>query len=269
MNKKGVTMLSGSITKGLLSISLPVMIMNVVQSLFSILDMTILESFDTDGLSVGAVGACGSLIVLITGLIIGISSGANVIIAGYIGSRKYDSANRAVGTAIAFAAVAGIALSVIGISCAELFLRWTNCPDVLLARATLYFRLYFSGVPLLTVYSFAAAIHNSTGDSRRPMILSFGSRLAPGNRRCCCRDHCGLAHHSSAEHSGPGQKSRCYSTADAQSPVLPSGASPDPAHRHSRRSAAGAVLLCQRRYHNCRQQFWPFRHHRHFHRQQF
>lgn len=86
MNKKGVTMLSGSITKGLLSISLPVMIMNVVQSLFSILDMTILESFDTDGLSVGAVGACGSLIVLITGLIIGISSGANVIIAGYIGS---------------------------------------------------------------------------------------------------------------------------------------------------------------------------------------
>jgi hypothetical protein len=80
MGKRDVNMLSGSITKGLFAISIPVMVMNVVQSMFSILDMTILKTYDTDGMAVGAVGACGSLILLITGLVIGISAGANVII---------------------------------------------------------------------------------------------------------------------------------------------------------------------------------------------
>jgi len=170
MGKRNVNMLSGSITKGLLAISIPVMVMNVVQSMFGILDMTILKSCDTDGMAVGAVGVCGSLIVLITGLIIGISSGANVIIAGFIGRKHYAGANRAAGTAVAFAGAAGIVLAFIGIVCAEALLRWTNCPEVLLDRATLYFQLYFSGVPLLMLYNFCAAIHHATGDSRRPMI---------------------------------------------------------------------------------------------------
>ncbi len=170
MGKRNVNMLSGSIAKGLLAISIPIMIMNVVQSMFSILDMTILKNYDTDGMAVGAVGACGSLIALITGLIIGISAGANVIVAGLIGKKSYACVNRATGAAITFAGAAGIVLALIGISCAEIFLRWTNCPEVLLERATLYFQLYFSGVPLLMLYNFCAAILRAAGDSQRPMI---------------------------------------------------------------------------------------------------
>lgn len=170
MRKRDVNMLSGSIAKGLLTISIPVMVMNVFQSMFNILDMTILKTYDTDGMAVGAVGACGSLISLITGLIIGISAGANVIIAGYIGGKNQLSANRAVGTAVAFSAVAGLVMAALGISCAGVFLRWMNCPEVLLDRAILYFRLYFSGVPLLMIYNFCASILRSTGDSKRPML---------------------------------------------------------------------------------------------------
>ena len=81
MRTKDVNMLSGSITKGLLVICIPVMIMNVIQSMFNIVDMTILKSFDTDGMAVGAVGVCGSLITLISNLVVGISTGSNVIIA--------------------------------------------------------------------------------------------------------------------------------------------------------------------------------------------
>ena len=47
--KNEVDMLSGPIVKGLLKIAIPIMIMNVLQSLFSIADMTILKIFDTDG----------------------------------------------------------------------------------------------------------------------------------------------------------------------------------------------------------------------------
>ena len=171
-------MLSGSISKGLLTICIPVMIMNVVQCMFNILDMTILKNYDTNGMAVGAVGACGSLTTLITGLIIGISAGTNVIIAGFIGRKNYTGASRAAGASVAFAGTAGLVLAIIGISCAELFLRWVNCPEVLLERATLYFQLYFSGMPLLMLYNFCAAIHRSTGDSQRPMIYLIAGGAA-------------------------------------------------------------------------------------------
>lgn len=172
MRKKDVDMLSGSIVKGLLLISIPVMIMNVVQSLFNIIDMTILKTYDTgNGIAVGAVGVCGTLISLITGLAIGLSTGANVVIAKNIGRQDQASVDRAIGSAMAFSVTAGVALAVIGISGAELFLRWANCPDKLLSQATLYFRLYFAGVPILMVYNFCAAILRSTGDSRRPMVF--------------------------------------------------------------------------------------------------
>lgn len=171
MRRKNVDMLSGSITKSLLAISIPVMVMNVVQSLFNIIDMTILKTYDGNGMAVGAVGVCGSLISLITGLVIGISAGANVVVAKHIGRKDQNCIDRAVGTAMAFSVLAGVALAVIGISCAELFLGWMNCPDRLIDQAALYFRLYFAGVPILMVYNFCASILRASGDTRRPMFF--------------------------------------------------------------------------------------------------
>jgi O-antigen/teichoic acid export membrane protein len=70
------------------------------------------------------------------------------------------------------------ALVVIGVGGAEFFLRLTNCPEELLGQATLYFRMYFAGTPLLMLYNFCAAIMRANGDSRRPMIyLTTGGAI--------------------------------------------------------------------------------------------
>ena len=175
MKTKDVNMLSGSIAKGLLTISLPVMVMNVLQSLFNVVDMTVLKNYDIQGTAVGAVGVCGVLISLITGLVVGVASGANVAIARRIGMNDREGVDRAINSSMAFSIVAGLTLSVIGISLAEVFLSWTNCPQELLPEATKYFRLYFAGVPILMVYNFCAAIMRSSGNSKGPMIyLSIG-----------------------------------------------------------------------------------------------
>ncbi len=179
MRRKDVNMLSGSITKGLLAIGIPVMIMNVVQSLFNIIDMTTLKTFDTgDGMAVGAVGVCGVLITMITGLVIGVAAGANVIVARNIGRRDPEGIDRAIGASVALALVLSLALVIVGVGGAEIFLRWTNCPEELLEHATLYFRMYFAGTPLLMLYNFCAAIMRANGDSRRPMIyLTTGGAI--------------------------------------------------------------------------------------------
>jgi len=163
-------MLSGSITKGLLSMTVPIMIMNVMQSLFNIIDMTVLRFFSDDK-AVGAVGACGSLLVLCTSLLIGISTGANVVVAQRIGAGDKARADKAVMTALIFSVIGGLVLMVIGVAFAETFLKMTNCPIGLLPQATKYFKIYFYGVPIMMLYNFCASILRATGDTKRPMYF--------------------------------------------------------------------------------------------------
>ena len=170
MRTKNVDMLSGPITKGLLTMIIPIMIMNVMQSLFNIIDMTVLRIFSTDR-AVGAVGACGVLITICTSLLIGISVGANVVIARRLGAKDQKRADKAVMTSLLFSIAGGIVLMVIGITLAETFLKMTNCPEGLLPKATAYFQIYFCGVPILMFYNFCAAILRATGDTKRPMVF--------------------------------------------------------------------------------------------------
>ncbi len=171
MARKEVNMLSGSIMKGLFAIALPIMVMNVLQSLFNMADMTVLEIFDTgDGYAVGSVGVCSTPTALITGILIGIASGANVVIARYIGSGDRERQNRAIGTSVVFSVIGGLFLAILGIIFAEQILGLVNCPPKLLAQAKLYFRIYFAGAPILMLYNFSAAILRSAGDTKRPMI---------------------------------------------------------------------------------------------------
>lgn len=171
-----VDMLSGSITKGLLSMTIPIMIMNVMQSLFGIIDMTILKHFSNEGDgAVGAVGACGTLITLSTSLLIGLSAGANVVIAKHIGEGDKKRADKAVMTSLLLSVSGGLILMVLGVTLAKTFLEMTNCPESLLQQATLYFRIYFCGIPVLMLYNFCAAILRAVGDTKRPMyFLTLG-----------------------------------------------------------------------------------------------
>ena len=173
LRRKDVDMLSGSIMKGLLVVAIPIMVMNVLQSMFNMVDMTVLKSHDTDGMSVGAVGTCSTLIALVTNLVVGIATGANAVVAKHLGRRDPAHARRAAGTALLFSVFAGFTMTVIGVTGAKTFLQLVNCPEELMSRAVLYFRMYFLGVPILTVYNFASAILRSSGNSRQIMIITL------------------------------------------------------------------------------------------------
>ena len=170
MKRRNVDMVGGPIIRGLLTMTIPIMIMNIMSSIFNIIDMTALRHFSTD-MAVGAVGACGSLITMCTSLIVGLSPGANIVVARYIGAGDRESTDRAATTALAVSVLGGLLMLIVGVSGAELFLKLTNCPKELLSQAVIYFKIYFLVYPFLMIYTFCAAILRSTGDTTRPMYF--------------------------------------------------------------------------------------------------
>lgn len=170
MRQKNTNMLEGSITKGLVSMSIPIMIMNIMNSMFNLIDMATLRIFSDEN-AVGAVGACGMLITLCTSLLVGASVGANVVVAKRIGAGDKRSTEKAVATAMMISVVGSLALMIIGSAFSETFLKWTNCPAELLPRAAKYFEIYFYGLPFYMFYTFCASILRARGDAKSPMYL--------------------------------------------------------------------------------------------------
>ena len=74
-------------------------------------------------------------------------------------------------TAIALALVSGVAMAVIGVVFARGALEIMGTPDDVIAKSTLYMRIYFCGMPFFMMYNYGAAILRAVGDTKRPLIF--------------------------------------------------------------------------------------------------
>lgn len=172
-------MCEGSIFKKLIIFTLPLLAANILQLLFNAADVTVLGIFIPDKIradaAVAAVGSTGSLIQLIIGLFVGLSVGANVLVARCIGEKNEEKSRRIVGTSITVSIIIGIFLAVIGYFFAKIFLTWMNCPVEVIDMASTYLKIYFLGMPIMMLYNFSSAILRAVGDTFRPLVfLSVG-----------------------------------------------------------------------------------------------
>ena len=172
MKTKHVDMLSGSVMRGLFTMAVPVMIMNVAASLFNLADSAALKAFG-HGTAVGAVSAAGTLQTVFTCLVTGLAAGASVVIARHLGAKERRRAEEAASTALLLAVGLGLFLLVVGCFSARTLLVLMNCKGTLLEEATTYMRIYFLGAPFLALSSFSSAALRSIGDTRRPMYILF------------------------------------------------------------------------------------------------
>lgn len=163
----------GSILNKLLLFSLPLIASSVLQLFFNAADVVVVGRFAGDN-SLAAVGSNGSIINLLTNVFMGLSVGANVLVARYFASKQEDELRKTVHTAITISIVCGIALAIIGACAAKQLLIWMQSPEEVIDLAALYLRIYFIGMPATMAYNFGAAILRGVGDTKRPLYyLSF------------------------------------------------------------------------------------------------
>ena len=104
---------------------------------------------------------------------LGLSLGGNVVVAQLLGGGKYKEASKAVHTAFALSLIIGILLLVVGQVFAVPALHLLGVPEEILPEAELYMRIYFSGVPFVSLYNFQAALFRSRGEVTIPLAALF------------------------------------------------------------------------------------------------
>ena len=158
----------GSVPRKMLTFALPIFLSNLFQQLYNAVDSLIVGKFIGEQ-ALAAVSSSGSLIMLLTGFINGLSMGAGVLIARFYGAGDDDHVGRAVHTTVALGIAAGCILTVLGVLLSPQILRWIGTPADVIQNSILYFRIYFLGCSAVVLYNMAASILQSVGDSRSPM----------------------------------------------------------------------------------------------------
>lgn len=168
--RKSVDMLHGPLFLKILFFALPLALSSILQLLFNAADTIVVGRF-AGSQALAAVGSNGALINLIVNVFMGLSIGANVIVARYRGQGNDNKMNDAVHTAISLSIICGIILAIIGFFLAPELLKLMSTPEDVIGLSSLYLRIYFIGMPFMMMYNFGAAILRSVGDTKRPLYF--------------------------------------------------------------------------------------------------
>ncbi len=168
--KKGdMDMLHGSLWDKLVLFAIPLALTGILQQLFNAADVAVLGQLVGKN-AIAAVGNNISLIGLLVNLFLGLSLGANVVIAQNIGAKRFSQVKTAVHTAFLLALIVGAVIALLGELLTDPILDLMSVPDAVRDMAETYLRVYLAGMPVIGLYNFESAIFRSRGDTKTPLM---------------------------------------------------------------------------------------------------
>ena len=171
INRKGETdMTEGSIFRHLLAFAFPLLVGNIFQMLYNMVDTWVVGNFVSDT-AFSAVGSVGPMINMLIGFFSGLASGAGVVISQYFGAGKEDKVRETVHTSIALTLILAVVFTAVGLFMIPHFLRMSNTPEEVIPDSTTYLTIYFAGIAGLLIYNMGAGILRAVGDSTKPFIF--------------------------------------------------------------------------------------------------
>ncbi len=170
MSKKSyeIDMCNGPLLGKILLFTIPLMLSGLLQLLFNAVDMVVAGRY-IGSEALAAIGSTSSLTNLLVNVFMGLSVGANVLVAHYYGAGQTKDVAETVHTSILLSLLSGVLLSIIGILLAKPLLLLMGTPPDVLEQAATYMKIYFLGMPVMLFYNFGSSILRATGDTRRPL----------------------------------------------------------------------------------------------------
>ena len=174
--KKQIDMTSGPLLGKIILFTIPLMMSGILQLLFNAADVMVVGQWaGTESLA--AVSSNGPLINLVVNLFIGLSVGANVVVARAIGAKNEEKAQRTVHTAILLSLCSGVFVAVFGYFISPVLLKVMDVDPEVFNKSLIYVRIYLLGAPVGLLYNFGSAILRAKGDTKRPLIFLIFSGI--------------------------------------------------------------------------------------------
>ncbi len=170
-----------SLTEGdpfklIISFSIPLLISNLFQQLYNIID-TIVVGQCVGINAMAAVGAYGSLTFLMTGFIMGLCPGLAIPISQEYGAQNYNSMRRYVTNSLYVGMIISAIMTVISCAGARLFLEWMSTPADIIDDAWNYCIYLFAAIPITFLYNYLSSIMRALGDSKTPLYFLILSSI--------------------------------------------------------------------------------------------
>lgn len=166
----------GNPGKTLFSFAVPMVLGNLFQQLYNVVDSIIVGNF-VGANALAAVGASASITFLFVAIATGMSIGSSVVISQYFGAKQMGDMKTSVFTILISALIISSVLTGVGIFGSPAILRLMNTPENIFADANAYLKIYFGGMIFLFLYNTLTAVFNAIGDSKSPLIFLIFSSL--------------------------------------------------------------------------------------------
>lgn len=171
MNTKNIySMTEGNTAKLLLKFTIPMLIGNLFQQFYNMVDSIVVGQFVGSN-ALASVGATGSLNFLFFSMSFGISAGVGVVVAQYFGADRMDMVEKGIINGMYLLAVVSAVMGILGVVLARVVLVALDTPAVILDDAVIYMQVSCAGILAVAAYNGVAAVLRALGDSKTPLIF--------------------------------------------------------------------------------------------------
>lgn len=160
----------GKPIKLLLSFAVPMLVGNLFQQLYNMVDAVVVGQF-VGANALGAVGATGSINFLFFCLNNGLASGIGIIVAQYFGAKNDRLVRKSIAACVYLMVAVALVMGTLGVLSAPAIMRIMNTPEGIIDDAVLYMRVYCAGMITLAAYNGVSSILRALGDSKTPLVF--------------------------------------------------------------------------------------------------
>ena len=160
----------GNLFKKIVIYSLPVIFTNLLQLFYTAADLIVCGMFGSAH-STAAITSTDALVKLIINLFMGLSIGANVLMARSYGQMDKEKGHKVMYTSMLASVVIGIVVGIFGYFMSGEMLKAMGSTSEVIDLSTRYLQIYFIGLPFLMIYNFGASLLRATGDTFRPFLI--------------------------------------------------------------------------------------------------
>lgn len=170
--KKDLTkdMTIGSPTKLLLQFSVPLLIGNIFQQLYNMVDAIVVGNYE-GAEALAAVGTTGPINFLIFSLALGLATGISIITSQYFGAKDEENIKKSFATGAYVIIISSVIMGVVGFFTSQPILELLNTPDNIIDQSVIYLKICCIGIVGIGAFNWISTIFRALGDSITPLIF--------------------------------------------------------------------------------------------------